>query len=100
MCSICGFPTVPGHWTDAGSADAHDRIRAQIRRGEILTRVLSPHGLKPTGITQARSIQLSSPSGRHAIVHSPSDLWATVEALLGGPFDPLDDLITHRAIDD
>ena len=33
MCSACGFPAAPGHWTDAGAQTPGDRLRL---RGEIL----------------------------------------------------------------
>ena len=32
MCSACGYPAAPGHWTEAGAPTAHDRLRAKFRR--------------------------------------------------------------------
>ena len=30
MCSACGFPAAPGHWTDAGAQTPGDRLRYVI----------------------------------------------------------------------
>ena len=40
MCASCGYPMRPGHWTEAGAPEAHDRLRARFRRAEVLNRVL------------------------------------------------------------
>ena len=46
MCSACGFPAAPGHWTEAGAATPHERIRERFRRVQVLQKV--PEG---TGVT-------------------------------------------------
>ena len=32
MCSACGFPAAPGHWTEAGAATTLERLRGRLRR--------------------------------------------------------------------
>ena len=46
MCSACGFPAAPGHWTEAGPSTPHDRMRAKFRRAQVLQKVLPAYGLK------------------------------------------------------
>ena len=45
MCSACGFPAAPGHWTEAGAATAPDRLRARFRRSASVQSVLPAYGL-------------------------------------------------------
>ena len=37
MCSACGFPAAPGHWTEAGANTAPDRLRARFRDGTLIS---------------------------------------------------------------
>ena len=90
MCSACGFPAAPGHWTEAGAATAPDRLRARFRRAQVLQSVLPAYGLTAHEDTQVTGIQVSTLSGSHAIVRDLSEVWATAERLAGGPVDPLD----------
>jgi len=36
MCSACGFPAAPGHWTEAGAATTLERLRGRLRRAQVL----------------------------------------------------------------
>ncbi len=89
MCSACGYPARPGHWTDAGLASPADRRRAAHARAALLTRALRPLGVRahagPAGLV------LAHVTGAGAVVADPADLWPAVARLAGRPFDPLAD---------
>lgn len=94
MCSACGFPAAPGHWTEAGSASAGDRLRARYRRARLLKAALGPYGLEAHDGTQVNGIQLSTRAGQHVIVRDLEELWQKAEALAGRVIDPLDPRFT------
>lgn len=89
MCNACGYPSRPGHWTDAGLDTPRDRLRARFRRAEVLARVLRPYGLtaQDDGVTDG--LVLSTLSGASVIVTDPAEIWPAVERLSGRAFDPL-----------
>ncbi len=90
MCSSCGFPAAPGHWTEAGAASAPDRLRARFRRVQVLQSVLPAYGLAAHDGAQVPGIQISTLSGDHTIVRDLEEVWAAAERLFGRPVDPLD----------
>jgi len=90
MCSACGFPAAPGHWTEAGAADAPDRLRARFRRAQVLQSVLAAYGLTAHDGAQVPGIQISTLSGDHTIARDLAEVWVTVERLAGRAIDPLD----------
>ena len=90
MCANCGYPAAPGHWTEAGAADASDRLRARFRRAQVLQSVLPAFGLTAHDGAQVTGIQVSTLSGNHAIVRDLAEVWAAAERLAGTPVDPLD----------
>lgn len=90
MCASCGFPAVPGHWTEAGAATPHDRLRARLRRAQILQAVLPGYGLTAHDGLMVPGIQISNRSGHHEIVRDLAEVWAVAERLAGRPVDPLD----------
>ena len=94
MCASCGFPARPGHWTEAGAASPHDRIRARFRRAEILERVLSPYGLTAHDGGLVPGIQVGTLSGNQAIVADLAEFWAVAQRFAGRPIDPLDPRFT------
>lgn len=89
MCSACGYPVRPGHWTNAGLDTPHDRLRARFTRVAVLSRVLRPYGLTAHDDGVGEGLTLSTLSGASVIVTDPAQLWPTVERLAGRPFDPL-----------
>ena len=90
MCASCGFPAAPGHWTEAGAATAHDRLRARFRRAQVLQSILPAHGLTAHDGALVPGIQVSTLSGNQEIVRDLEEVWATAERLSGRPLDPLD----------
>ena len=90
MCSACGFPLAPGHWTEAGAATAPDRLRARLRRAQVLQLILPAYGLTAQDGMQVTGIQISTQCGSHALVRDLDQVWATAERLTGKPIDPLD----------
>lgn len=90
MCANCGYPSRPGHWTEAGAADAHDRIRARFRRAEVLNKVLPAYGLTAHDGAQVPGVQVGTLTGNHAIALDLAEVWAVAETLAGRPVDPLD----------
>lgn len=94
MCSICGFPARAGHWTEAGAASPHDRIRARFRRAEILQRVLAPYGLTAHDGGLVPGIQVGTLAGNQVIADDLAELWTVAEKLAGQPIDPLDPRFT------
>ena len=97
MCSACGFPAAPGHWTEAGASSASHRLRARFRRAQVLQAVLPAYGLTAHDDGQVTGIQVSTFSGSHAIVRDLAEVWATAERLAGGAIDPLDPRFTGAA---
>jgi hypothetical protein len=90
MCSACGYPAAPGHWTDAGASTAHDRLRGRMRRAQVLQTVLPLYGLKAHDGGEVPGIQISTFSGNQTIVRDLGEVWALAEKISGGPVDPLD----------
>jgi hypothetical protein len=90
MCSSCGFPAAPGHWTEAGASATHDRLRARFRRAQILQAVLPRFGLTAHDSITVPGIQLSTLSGNHIIVRDLSEVWKEAERMTGAAIDPLD----------
>jgi hypothetical protein len=90
MCSACGFPAAPGHWTEAGLANASDRLRARFRRAQVLQAILPAYGLTAHDGGQGTGIQLSTLSGNHVIVRDLAEVWTAAERLAGRKIDPLD----------
>lgn len=90
MCANCGYPAAPGHWTEAGAADASERLRSRFRRAQVLQAVLPAYGLKAHDGGVVPGIQLSNHFGNEAIVGNLDELWATAERIGGAPVDPLD----------
>lgn len=89
MCNACGFPARTGHWTDARLDTPHDRLRARVRRAQVLARVLRPYGMAAHDDGVTDGLILSTLSGASVIVTDPAELWPTVERLAGRGFDPL-----------
>ncbi len=94
MCSACGFPAAPGHWTEAGALTPGDRLRAKYRRDRLLRTVMPLYGLSARDVAQSTGIQLSTSAGKHTIVRNLEELWAAAEAFTGAPVDPLDPRFT------
>ena len=90
MCSACGFPTRPGHWTDAGADTAGDRIRMKLNRAKVLAKILAPYGLTARVPGQIPGFALSSFTGKTVIVPDLEALWDAAAQQLGAPIDPLD----------
>ena len=94
MCSACGFPAAPGHWTEAGAADMTERLRARFRRADVLRRVLRVYGLNAHDGGLVPGVQISDNSGSHVIARDLADVWAIAEKLGGRVVDPLDPAFT------
>ena len=90
MCSSCGFPAAPGHWTEARAATAPDRLRARIRRAQVLQGILPAFGLVAHDGAQVPGIQIGTMSGSHTIVRDLEEVWAEAERMTGKAIDPLD----------
>jgi hypothetical protein len=90
MCNACGYPARPGHWTDAGLATAHDRLRARLNRVQQLPRYLAPLQLSAQDNGMSPGYRLSNRSGMHVMVQTLDELWENAARLAGRPVDPLD----------
>lgn len=90
MCSACGYPAAPGHWTEAGAATPHDRLRERFRRVQVLKAVLKGSGITAHDGGVIPGIQVISLSGAQTIVPDLEAVWREVEKLRGRPLDPLD----------
>jgi hypothetical protein len=89
MCNACGFPTAPGHWTDAGADTPGDRLRMQFRRAQVLKKILSGSGLTANVDGHIPGLQLASLTGGSVILRDLEALWVEVERQTGRPLDPL-----------
>lgn len=90
MCASCGFPAAPGHWTEAGAATPHDRLRERFRRAQVVQKVLHGSGLTAHDGGLVPGIQVISLSGAQTIVPDLEALWVEVAKLRGGALDPLE----------
>lgn len=90
MCSACGYPAAPGHWTEAGYASMPDRLRARFRRAQVLQKVLPSYGLTARDGALVPGIQISTLSGNQVIVRDLSEVWEAATKLTGQVIDPLD----------
>lgn len=89
MCSACGNPVAPGHWTEAGARTGGHRLRALFRRVAVLRAVLKPYGFSVHADGRIPQMQLTGPGGVKVMVNDLTELWAAVERLQGFPVDPL-----------
>lgn len=89
MCSACGFPAAPGHWTDAGAVTPGGRLRNRFARIAVVNRLLAPYHLQAHDDGAIPGLQLASRSGDHAIVPDLEALWVAAERMAGCPIDPL-----------
>lgn len=99
MCANCGYPLTKGHWTDAGYASAHDRLRARIDRARLLQGILPQFGVVAQEPTAVDGLVLSSRSGASEIATDLSALWDSAERLGRMVIDPLDPRFTGEADD-
>jgi hypothetical protein len=89
MCSACGFPAAPGHWTDAGAVTAGDRLRNRFARLSVVNRILAPYHLHAHDDGSIPGLQLSNSSGQHVLVADLEALWTEAERMAGRKIDPL-----------
>jgi hypothetical protein len=89
MCSACGFPAAPGHWTDAGAQSPGDRLRLRFIRLAAVNRLLAPYGLKAYDDGATPGLQLLAPDGQRELVPDLEALWAAAARMAGEPIDPL-----------
>ena len=97
MCGTCGFPRAKGHWTEAGLATAHDRVRARYRRAQLLQRILPAFGVSAHDPISTPGIVVSDMRGNNEIAADLAHLWAVAERLGGRRIDPLDSRFTGEA---
>lgn len=86
MCSGCGYPAAPGHWTEAGAATPGDRLRLRFRRATLLRGILSDYGLSVHDDGQV-PMQLATQSGATVMV-SGLDTRPRPSGWRGRPVDP------------
>ncbi len=89
MCSACGFPSRPGHWTDAGGATPGERLRLRFARVAAINRLLAPYGLKAHDDGVTPGLQLFAPGGARELVADLEALWSAAARLVDQPIDPL-----------
>ena len=95
MCGACGFPAVPGHWTEAGVGDSsHERLRARFRRTQVLRSVLRAYGATVRETLSSPGIQVCDMGGAQLIVPDMTEVWKAAERLGGRRIDPLDPFFT------
>lgn len=90
MCANCGFPSAPGHWTEAGASTATDRLRARFRRAQLLQSVLPAYGLSVHDDGVTPGVVVSDATGRHEMVDDVTQVWRIAEQMCGQSIDPLD----------
>ena len=89
MCSACGFPAKPGHWTDAGAESPGERLRLRFIRLAAVNRLLAPWGLKAYDDGATPGLQLFAPGGARVLVDDLEQLWSEAARLAGEAIDPL-----------
>jgi len=93
MCGACGFPSRPGHWTDAGATNPSDRLRLRYMRLVFINRLLKPYRLSATDNGAVPGFQLSTQGGRRVICQDLEMLWQEAMRLVGEPIDPLNEQV-------
>lgn len=96
MCSACGFPAAPGHWTDAGATRPGDRMRVRFTRLAIVNRLLAPYGLSAHDDGATPGLQLFAPGGERVLVPDLEALWREAGRLARSAIDPLSDRALGR----
>ena len=96
MCSACGFPATEGHWSEAGAADAHQRLRARFIRARKLHAVLQDYGLSAYDDGLTPGIQIADRTGQVILARDLREVWIAVEKLIGKAIDPLDPRFMER----
>ena len=91
MCSSCGYPSAPGHWTEAGAPTPGDRMRARLRRAQAASVLLRPFGLSARDDGAVPGVQLSTAFGATEIVPDFDSVWQVAAHMAGQPVDPLSD---------
>lgn len=91
MCSGCGFPATPGHWTEAAAPDAGERLRARLRQVRVANRILSPFGLSVAEAGAVPGFQLTDGRGDTRLVRDLGGLWEEAGRMAGAAVDPLSD---------
>lgn len=91
MCSGCGFPATPGHWTEAAAPDAGERLRARLRQVRVANRILAPFGLWVAEAGSVPGFQLTNGRGDTRLVRDLGLLWEEAARMAGVPVDPLSD---------
>jgi hypothetical protein len=89
MCANCGFPSAPGHWTEAGAATASDRIRARFRRAQVLAKILPAYGLTAHDDGVTLGLVVATQTGNQEMVADVTEVWAAAERMAGRVIDPL-----------
>ena len=89
MCSACGFPAKPGHWTDAGASTPAEKVRLRFIRLASVNRLLAPWGLKAHDDGATPGLQLFAPGGARILVDDLESLWAEAGRMAGEAIDPL-----------
>lgn len=89
MCSACGFPSLPGHWTDAGGLRPGSRLRLRFARLAIINRLLAPYRLTAYDDGATPGLQLMAPGGERVLVADLEALWTEAARLAGTSIDPL-----------
>ena len=95
MCNACGFPSAPGHWTDAGANTPGDRLRSRFHRAKLLDAVLRPYGMTAHDDGVTPGIQIGTLSGNQTIVRNLEEVWNEAERLSGKVIDPLDPMFLN-----
>jgi hypothetical protein len=72
-------------------------LRLQIRRAQILNKLLSGYGLTARPPGHARGFALSSFSGRTVLLPDLETVWEEAARQVGHPLDPLDPRFTKAA---
>jgi len=89
VCSACGFPSRPGHWTDAGAATPGDRLRLRYMRLAYVNRLLAPYRLSAHDDGATPGFQLRAADGACVLTPDLETLWAEAARMAGAPIDPL-----------
>jgi len=89
MCGACGFPSRPGHWTEAGTTNPADRLRLRYMRLALINRLLKPYGLSAMDNGAVAGYQLMAQGGRRVLCQDLEKLWQEAAKLAGEAIDPL-----------
>jgi hypothetical protein len=91
LCAQCRAPSAREDWFAAGAPDSlGGRRRARSELARAATQLLASHRVRVDAPPGSMTLQLRTPTGRHAVVTRLDEIVDAARGLTGRTVDPLD----------